>query len=562
MADNGSAQRVPVTRDSKESPGDYRLLAKLGSGGQADVYLALSRGPMDVKRLVVVKRLRSAHEFHEEHVTMFLDEARLAARLAHPNVVTTYEVGHAAKGYFIAMEYLDGQPLEQVMRAPGAGKTFTHRMWAAIAADALAGLHYAHELADYDGTPLGIVHRDVSPHNIFLTYSGETKVVDFGVAKASLNTVRTETGVLKGKITYMSPEQARGAQTDRRSDLFAMGIILWEAVTGKRLFVGDPLQILHKLINDTVPAASLTEPAVHPTLDAIITRAVASSVNDRFQTAEEMRKALEAYIRETGEPIQREDLGAALTAMFGEAHARVREKIAAHLTNVGSGGSHKITSLSESEPEVPELSEIIQAGRTTSRPDSLQAREVEAKPRPRRSLAATGAVLALVAGVVLVAARMGGTTKKGVDTRPSATATSVAPALRHLKLTSEPPEAEVTWNGQPMGHTPLSVELPTGPQTLIVTKQGYDDEPVVVGVQPDEGDVVQKSVTLRAQGKAAAAPPAAPALPAGHAGSKAKGSAHLPPGTAPAPSAAPEEAPSAAPAASASQRRVTPKDNW
>jgi hypothetical protein len=136
--------------------GDYRLLAKLGSGGQADVYLALARGPMDVKRLAVVKRLRSAHEFDEEHVTMFLDEARLAARLTHPNVVTTYEVGHAEKGYFIAMEYLDGQPLEQVMRAPApdARKTFTHRMWAAIIADALAGLHYAHELCDYDGTPL------------------------------------------------------------------------------------------------------------------------------------------------------------------------------------------------------------------------------------------------------------------------------------------------------------------------------------------------------------------------------------------------------------------------
>src|SRR5262249_27300534 len=157
MAERGSAQRdadlIPRSVSQPGELGNYRLLAKLGSGGQADVFLALAQGPMNLKRLVVLKRLRSAFAYHAEYITMFLDEARLAARLAHPNVVHTYEVGRDGDAYFIAMEYLDGQSIESLMRHPGAAKRFTHRMWATIVSEALSGLHYAHELADYDGTP-------------------------------------------------------------------------------------------------------------------------------------------------------------------------------------------------------------------------------------------------------------------------------------------------------------------------------------------------------------------------------------------------------------------------
>jgi serine/threonine-protein kinase len=558
MAERGSARRPAADAAESRELGDYRLLAKLGSGGQADVYLALARGPMDVKRLAVIKRLRSAHEFHEEHVTMFLDEARLAARLTHANVVTTYEVGRANDGYFIAMEYLDGQPLEQVMRAPGSAGHFTHRMWAAIAADALAGLHYAHELADYDGTPLGIVHRDVSPHNIFLTYAGETKLVDFGVAKASLNTVKTETGVLKGKVTYMSPEQARGTTTDRRSDLFAMGIILWEAVTGKRLFVGEALTILNKLINEPVPPPSSTDPSVPPALDAIIARALAMSPDDRFQTAEEMRNALEAYIRDTGPPISRRDLGEALTSMFGDAHAHVRERIAAHMAGLGSGDSDKVTSLLDSEPDVPELSELLQPTTASSPTDSLQAGEVDGRARARRSLAAPLAV-ALVAAIGiagLVMYHRGGPSVLPAASTPIASAAAAPPVTPTLRLASDPPEADVSWNGRPMGKTPLELGLPVGAQTLVVSKAGFDEEPLVVELHAGDHDVA-RSVTLRPQAPVAA--PSASAAPSAHAPSSRPSRPSRPVssgGAAPEPTVPPPAPTDSGP------HRVTPKDNW
>jgi serine/threonine protein kinase len=204
-------------------PGErYRLCGRLGGGGQADVFLALTSGPLGFSKLVVIKRLRSEMLQQPELVAMFLDEARLAARLNHPNVVQTYEVAEGDP-HFIAMEYLEGQPLSK-MRQSLAAPSLGAGAWLRIVADALAGLHYAHELCDFDGSPLGVVHRDVSPHNIFVTYDGQVKLVDFGVAKATLNSVRTEAGAIKGKASYMAPEQVLG-RADRRSDVFAMGAV-------------------------------------------------------------------------------------------------------------------------------------------------------------------------------------------------------------------------------------------------------------------------------------------------------------------------------------------------
>jgi serine/threonine-protein kinase len=238
-------------RNAAATFGKYQLCAKLGSGGQAEVYLALMKGPAGWSKLVVLKRLRSPVGGDAQLVSMFLDEARLAARLGHPNVVHTYEVGDHAGEYFIAMEYLEGQPMNKVARTPEARRRMRPAMWARVAAEALSGLHYAHELADYDGTPLGIVHRDVSPHNIFVTYDGEVKLVDFGVAKALTNNEKTETGALKGKVSYMAPEQAMGTP-DRRADLFSMGCVLWEFLTGQKLFDGEAVFVLNRLMNEPI----------------------------------------------------------------------------------------------------------------------------------------------------------------------------------------------------------------------------------------------------------------------------------------------------------------------
>src|SRR5437899_1360517 len=189
------------------APAPMGKYSTLGSGGMADVFLALARGPQRVDKLVVIKRLHDPDD--AELTRMFLDEARLGARLSHPNIVQTYEVAEAKGEYFIAMEYLEGQPLSELLRQLDARSiVLSQALVAHIAKEALRGLHYAHDFCDFDGTPLNIVHRDVSPHNLFVTYGGEVKLLDFGIAKATLNAARTESGVLKGKVRYMAPEQA------------------------------------------------------------------------------------------------------------------------------------------------------------------------------------------------------------------------------------------------------------------------------------------------------------------------------------------------------------------
>src|SRR5262245_45560386 len=214
-----SAPRSPGPEVS--TIGKYQLIANLGHGGMADVYLSVVHGPVGFNKLTVIKRLRPSLAEEQEFLAMFLDEARLAARLNHPNVVQTNEVAEIEGQYYIAMEYLDGQPLNRILtRAQKAG-TLPRELLIRVVADCLAGLHYAHELADYDGSPLGVVHRDASPHNIFVTYDGQTKVVDFGIAKAATRSAETRGGVLKGKVAYMAPEQARSGEVDRRSDVFA-----------------------------------------------------------------------------------------------------------------------------------------------------------------------------------------------------------------------------------------------------------------------------------------------------------------------------------------------------
>src|SRR6185437_8026107 len=234
--------------------GKYRLIAELGHGGMAEVYLAVVRGPAGFNKLVVIKQIRPQLAEDPEFLAMFLDEARLAARLSHPNVVQTNEVGQEGSRYFIAMEYLEGQPLNRVLHRVQKTGGIPLALHVKILSDVLGGLHHAHELADFDGTPLEVVHRDVTPHNVFITYDGQVKVVDFGIAKALNSSAETRTGVLKGKVAYMAPEQARGERCDRRADVFSVGVMLWEAATGRRLWKGVPdITILQRLLAGDIP---------------------------------------------------------------------------------------------------------------------------------------------------------------------------------------------------------------------------------------------------------------------------------------------------------------------
>ncbi len=314
--------------------GKYQPFATLGSGGMADVFLAIARGPKGFNKLAVVKSLKSPLAKDQSFVDMFLDEARLAARLNHPNVVHTHEVGDSEGEYFLAMEFLEGQSLNKILEnLKKNGKTLEPPICARIVSDALAGLHYAHELKDYDGKPLQIVHRDISPHNLFVTYEGQVKVVDFGIAKAMTSSTQTEVGVLKGKVAYMSPEQAMGDTIDRRTDLYAMGIVLWESLTLEYLVRGESAsdRLKRLLSNGGVPRVSSVIKDIDPDLDEIVAKSLDRDPEKRFQTATEMREELERWIARTGVTVRQEELGKRISVMFQSLRDAVQKKVQAQM---------------------------------------------------------------------------------------------------------------------------------------------------------------------------------------------------------------------------------------
>jgi serine/threonine protein kinase len=298
----------------------------------ADVYLAMLAGPAGsgFSKLSVVKRLRPNLAEDPDFVAMLMDEARISARLNHANVVQTHEVGVEGESYYLAMEYLDGQPLHRIQRRSAlSGKRVAQELEIVILSDVLAGLHHAHELTDYDGTPLNIVHRDVTPSNVFVTYGGHVKVVDFGIAKAAGRACETRQGVVKGKIRYMAPEQAMGLAIDRRADIFAVGILLWEALVAKRFWTAaNDIDIARRLIAGEYDASPRSiDPSVPEELDRICMKAMAHAPHDRFESAEEMRRALDAYLAKVDTIALRKQLGPAVAALFTKERAQLRDII-------------------------------------------------------------------------------------------------------------------------------------------------------------------------------------------------------------------------------------------
>ena len=312
--------------------GKFRLLANLGAGGMGEVFLALSRTSVGgVNKLIVIKRLKhfAEDEARSEARQMFLNEARLATLLNHPNIVQTNDVGLEDDHLYLTMEYLEGQPLNAIVKAAKArGAKIEDSVVLKIVSDALAGLHYAHELRDYDGTLLSIVHRDLSPHNLFVTYEGMVKILDFGIAK-SAGSVRTEQGVIKGKFAYMAPEQAATDEVvDRRADVFVMGIVLWELLTGERLvYRRNDVQTVHRLLNDPFPPPSSVRPQIPPELDAIVMCALEKHPDQRFQTARAMRDALEEFLLARSKPVRQEDIAPIVCELFDEERSQIRARI-------------------------------------------------------------------------------------------------------------------------------------------------------------------------------------------------------------------------------------------
>jgi len=285
----------PVTQEFV-TLGRYQLLSRLAVGGMAEVYLARQGEISGFKTLVVVKRVLPHLASKPDFINMFLDEARIASMLDHPNVVHISEVGRAGDEYFLAMELVQGKPLTALLQHGERTKTpIPHNMAALVVANAAAGLHYAHQLTDAAGNLLGLVHRDVSPQNIMISFEGSVKVIDFGIARALGRLGDTNSGSLKGKLGYMAPEQARGESVDLRADIFSLGVVLWECVAARRLFLREnELATLRSVVYEPIPNPSKYA-KVDATLEAIIMCALDRNPDERFQNAEEMHVALDKW---------------------------------------------------------------------------------------------------------------------------------------------------------------------------------------------------------------------------------------------------------------------------
>ncbi|MDB4939485.1 MAG: serine/threonine protein kinase [Labilithrix sp.] len=279
---------------SARSVGRYALHAEIASGGMATVYFGRLLGPVGFSRTVAIKQLHPQFAKDPDFVSMFLDEARLAARIGHPNVIQTVDIVVTSGELFLVMDYVPGESLARLMRALGSrDERIPVDIACTIMSNVLHGLHAAHEAKNERGEPLDIVHRDVSPHNVLVGVDGVARVLDFGVAKAVGRLHTTREGGLKGKLPYMAPEQIEG-KVDRQSDIYSASVVLWEALTGRRLFEGDEGTILAQVLGGMIPPPRSIVPDLPEALEALTLRGLARNAEQRFETAREMALALEA----------------------------------------------------------------------------------------------------------------------------------------------------------------------------------------------------------------------------------------------------------------------------
>jgi serine/threonine protein kinase len=310
------AAREPSWRDDRFGP--YQLIDRVAIGGMAEVFKAKRAGVEGFEKIVALKRILPHLSENKEFLDMFVDEAKMVAGLAHPNIVQIFDLGRIEKSYYIAMEYVHGRDLRTIMRrAREKGLRMPLDLSLRVVGQVCAALEYAHRKKDDKGRPMQIVHRDVSPQNILISFEGEVKLVDFGIAKAATKASNTDRGALRGKLLYMSPEQAWGRPIDRRSDVFSLGIVLYEMVTETKPFVGagTEVSILELVRQCVITAAREINPRVPEPLDRVVMKALAREPDERYQDAGQMQRGLERFLRERP-PVSARDLARFLELLF------------------------------------------------------------------------------------------------------------------------------------------------------------------------------------------------------------------------------------------------------
>ena len=463
----------------------YRVLASLGHGGMARVYLASSEKQPGFTKLFVLKALKDDFVNDPDLQAMFVQEARIAARLNHANVVQTYEVGEAGNIPFIAMEFLEGQPLNAVQRRFGRALPLDLQM--RVFADVLCGLHYAHELTDFDGKSMGLVHRDVSPHNVFVTYDGVAKILDFGIAKVANAPSVTQTGVLKGKVGYMAREQILNLALDRRADVFSVGVMMFEALTGQRLVKPGTADIaaLQERVSGSHPSVRELAKDMPEELVAIAEKAMQVDPANRFATAEEMQSALEDYLRTASNP-QPRDLGKLVRERFEAERAALKRTIEEQLAHPSKTIAMVAPPIAASEgspvPTPPSSATI----------DVIEATAV-VPASPKRRLTAVVLVLAVaVAGMFVLLRARGGATAPASPLAPPVMPSALAltstldaatgptaqppasPATARVSLNVQPKDAQLALDGEPLvSGEPIVRPLDAAPHVLTVSAPGY-----------------------------------------------------------------------------------------
>ncbi len=520
--------------------GRYQILGRLAFGGMAEIFLAREASTAGASRHVVIKRVLPNVADDQKFVEMFLNEARLAIQLNHPNICHIYEFGDLESSYFIAMEWIDGVPLGKLIRrARKSGKGVPVEIAVRIGAQIGSALHYAHRAKDALGRPMNIVHRDVTPHNVMVAYDGQVKLLDFGIAKAETQTQKTEAGTVKGKFSYMSPEQCTGKAIDGRSDIFALGICLWEAIVGRALYRRDTqYETMHAVIHEPPPSLRKFRRGVPVELDAIVAQALAKNPEDRYQSAGELQRALELWLADNRKVVSSAQVAELMEELYENEIQR------GPLVDTNPFGS-SFQGLGEKRPAPEHASGSMSAARPLSHPSLLSAQAMDPPPlEPKRNGGVKIAVIAVATllGFGAAAAGFGGlfggddsgahTNGPEQDESPSADAgetvadaaltfgaedgdevdaavvdAAAAPATAVVELTYAPSRAHITLDGSEVaGPSPVTIEDVTpGVHHLEVKAPGFHDFAQDVALSP--GDRLSVEASLHPLRRQPAAPP-------------------------------------------------------
>ncbi|MBX3192543.1 MAG: serine/threonine protein kinase [Labilithrix sp.] len=476
--------------------GKYTLIRKLATGGMAELFLAIQKSVAGFEKLLVIKRILPSMNQDRAFIEMLLHEARVAATLSHPNIVQIFDVGQTDGQYFIAMEHVHGEDLRSIVRQmkKKAVLEFPLEHALAIVLGMCAGLSYAHEKSELDGSALNIVHRDISPQNVVVTFTGDVKIVDFGIAKSDSRVGEaTKSGKLKGKVPYMSPEQARGEHIDARSDVFSTGVMLFELTTGKRLFKGQSeYETLRLICEREYPRPSDVRSDYPMDLEPIVMKALAKDVSQRYQSTREMQADIEAFVRRHQIAVSHIALNQFMQSLFEDKLAAQKEALlqGKQLADIIEM-QHAMTSASEldvdaSGQRVTSTNSMPAAARTVT--------DVSAQAHGRRG----GLVFGIAAGVILLGAVGGGAgymlVKKKGDDDTKASVPVAAPVKGSIVVESDPPGASIWINGDLRAEvTPATIDkLPTGVALDVkLTMDGFEHAKQDVKLEGSEAQKVR-----------------------------------------------------------------------